>query len=74
LMDDTEVHLNNVYGNKKGVMVTNAPSCFVHAEHNWWGSKRGPSFLGLRTGDRINWAPFNSRIYFYPWLESPVDI
>ena len=69
-INDTHIHFNNIYGNKRSISLTNANNCYIYAQYNWWGSKLRPRLIG---GNRIEFNPFNDNIHLYPWLKIPVN-
>ena len=67
---ETHIHFNNIYNNGEGISAQSASSFKINAQNNWWGSKYGPSILGLGKREIIKFNPMNSRIRFFPWLKT----
>jgi parallel beta-helix repeat protein len=74
LIENTEIHYNNINGNKYGISAISSVNCFVYAQQNWWGSRFGPKIFAIGFGDIISWNLQNGRVYSYPWLKSPIEV
>lgn len=73
----TKINYNDVCNNKKCGLFFEG--CLPISDHNWWGSRFGPSWLFPVFGDSIKMRgfivlkPLIIRLLSYPWLRSPTN-